>query len=188
MRKISHRHIAPLLLATAMVLAVGAPALAQDRPSTDLAVSYSFLHDNDIKESFPVGWVVAATSHVNDWFGFVGEVGGNYKTLTVSGTSVDLHLSVHSFLAGPKFSGSAHSTVTPFFQVLLGSARARLAALGESESGSAFAVQPGGGVDISLSKAVAVRLQGDYRLLRDSGENFSEFRVAAGVVFGFGRR
>jgi len=61
-------------------------------------------------------------------------------------------------------------------------------ALGISRSTTAFAIQPGGGVDIAVRPNVAIRLQGDYRALRDEGETFGEFRFAAGVVFGFGMR
>lgn len=61
-------------------------------------------------------------------------------------------------------------------------------AIGYSILSTAFVIQPGGGVDIAVRPHVAIRLQGDYRAVRDEGEAFGELRFAAGVVFGFGMR
>ena len=82
----------------------------------------------------------------------------------------------------------AKQTILASGKVLVGTGRATGSALGISRSTTAFAVQPGGGVDIAVRRNVAIRLQGDYRALRDEGETFGEFRFAAGVVFGFGMR
>jgi hypothetical protein len=45
-----------------------------------------------------------------------------------------------------------------------------------------FAWQPGGGVDIAVTRVIALRLQGDLRLIQ-SGGTIKEFRFASGVVF-----
>jgi opacity protein-like surface antigen len=116
----------------------------------------------------------------------VGEVGGNYKSITVLGTSIDLN--VHSFLAGARFASRQNPSYMPFGQFLVGAARASAGVLGVSESNTAFAFQPGAGVDIALTEKVGVRVQGDYRAIRDEGQTTSEFRFAVGVVFGVGAR
>ncbi len=55
-----------------------------------------------------------------------------------------------------------------------------------SRSATQFALQPGGGIDVSVSDNVAIRLQGDYRaILADTTLN--QFRLGAGVVFKLGR-
>jgi len=176
-----------VLVAAAIVLGAATTAAAQDQPRADIAVSYSFLNDSDLDETFKWGWVGAATVHATDWLALVGEVGGNYRTLEAFDIEIDL--SVHSFLGGARF-GAPLGKVTPFGQILLGQARASVSAgaLDESESVSGFAFQPGAGVDIALGRRTALRVQGDYRAISDDGDTSSEFRFAVGVAFGFGSR
>ena len=78
----------------------------------------------------------------------------------------------------PSLAGPAVAADTPKADV----------AIGYSILSTAFVIQPGGGVDIAVRPHVAIRLQGDYRAVRDEGEAFGELRFAAGVVFGFGMR
>jgi hypothetical protein len=159
------------------------PALAQEEKG-NVAVSYSILHDSDVSETFPMGWLFAVQGNVMPQLAIVGEVGGNYKTVDVFGT--DLSLRVHSFMGGIKFQGPSPKA-TGFAQFLVGGVSGSASILGESDSGTAIAFQPGGGVDIKLTPAVGLRVQGDYRILRDEGESSSEFRFAVGAVFGFGK-
>jgi hypothetical protein len=76
---------------------------------------------------------------------------------------------------------------TGFAQLLVGGVNGSASFLGESVNSTIFAIQPGGGVDIHLTHGVGLRVQGDYRMLRDSGETTSEFRFAVGGVFRFGQ-
>jgi opacity protein-like surface antigen len=75
----------------------------------------------------------------------------------------------------------------PFAQVLVGLARASYSVLGEGDSESEFAWQPGGGVDFPVNDRFAVRVQGDYRII-NSEESVKEFRFSVGGVLGFGSR
>jgi len=84
-----------MFLSGALVLCLSFPAFAQQTPAVDVSGSYSFLRDQEVEQNFH-GWLVSVAGNMNDWFGIVGEVGGNYKTVTILGT--DLDLSVHSFL------------------------------------------------------------------------------------------
>ena len=181
----SFRVIRRVLVAALIVLGAATAAAAQDQPRADIAVSYSTLTDTELDETFKWGWVGAATVHATDWLAIVGEVGGNYRTFEAF--DVELDLSVHNFMGGPRF-GAPLGRVTPFGQILFGSARAAASALGENESESAFAWQPGGGVDIAMGRGVALRVQGDYRSITSDGETTGQVRFAAGVAFGFGSR
>lgn len=160
-----------------------APAAAQEHKG-DVAFSYSVLHDSEIEETFPKGWSAAVSQHLNSLFSVVGEVGGNYKSIDVFGE--DLNMSVHSFMGGLRARTESGSMV-PFAQVLAGVARAKVSFLGESEDGSDFAIQPGGGVDFRVTERFGVRVQGDYRIITGE-ESVNEFRFAVGGVLGFGSR
>lgn len=176
------------LIVFALVPSLSGPAVAADTPKTDVAIGYSILRelDADVEQTSPLGWVAAVAGNINDWFAILGEVGGNYKSFNAGGVDVDVK--VHTFMAGARVADRRSAKATPFGQVLVGTGRGTGSALGISRSTTAFAIQPGGGVDIAVRPNVAIRLQGDYRALRDEGETFGEFRFAAGVVFGFGMR
>lgn len=161
-----------------------APTLAQQTPAVDISGGYSFLRDQEIETNFH-GWVASMAGNVNEWFGIVGEVGGNYRTLQAFDTDIDL--SVHSFLAGPRFSGRG-AQVTSFGQVLLGVARASAGVLGETASVTEFALQPGGGVDVWLRPNVGIRVGGDYRRIFAEGAGTNEFRFHVGIVVAAGIR
>lgn len=177
-----------LSMLAALLLVVPAAAMAQSAPADakgDIAVSYSFLHDSDLATNFGVGWVFSGARHLNPVFSIVGEAGGNYKTMQVLGTDVDL--SVHSFLGGVRLRNENSSKAVPFAQVLSGVSRASASVLGASAAGNAFTIQPGAGVDIQLRERMSLRAQGDFRILRSDGENSNEFRVAVGLAFRLGR-
>jgi opacity protein-like surface antigen len=172
------------LLVTICLLWFAFPALAQDTPTVDVSGGYSFLRDQDVEENFH-GWLAAVAGNINPWLGIVGEVGGNYKTLQLFATEVSF--SVHSFMFGPRISSRQNQSVTPFFQVLLGAARASGSVFGQSDSTTEFAIQPGGGADFWLRPNVGIRVGGDYRrIVADEGTN--EFRFHAGIVLGAGMR
>lgn len=174
-----------LACVSALVLAVfGAPMTAAAQTEKgNVAFSYGYLHDADL--NLPAGWVAAVTRNVTPIFGVVGEVGGNYRTERIEGN--DLTLRVHSFLGGVKVQGAASPGVVPFAQLLVGEALFNASALGQGQREHAFAVQPGGGVDIKFTPKVGLRVQGDVRMHRADGDRFNQFRFAVGGVFGFGR-
>ena len=167
------------------VLTYAVPASAQVEEAGNVAVSYSVVHDSELEETFPTGWAFAVTGNISPMLAAVGEIGGNYKSVTIIGT--DVNLRVHAFLGGLRFM-KQRNDVVPFAQVLLGGVHGSVSALGEGEGETGFAIQPGGGVDFTVSPRLRVRAQGDFRIIRFEGENTNEFRFAAGLVFGFGSR
>jgi peptidoglycan-associated lipoprotein len=183
------------LLLLAVGFTVPRSALAQSGPRVEVGVDYNYVRSN-----LPAGgcgcfglnggsgWVAF---NFNRSLGLVGEVASQTAS-NVSSTGADLTLT--SFLAGPRYTwGHAHH-FAPFAQVLLGGAHAggTLApgSSGLPGSSNAFAMTAGGGVDIGLSRHIALRaFEADYYLTRfDNGVNDHQnnLRIAAGVVLRFG--
>ena len=185
-----------LVLACVIIASVGAPAAAQDPPKADVAFSWAVLVAKADVETgdytaLPVGWLAAVSVSLTKNLAVVGEIGGNYKseTVTAYGYDVDVNLSEYAFLGGVKVQGGSPKA-RPFFQTLFGISRysggSDAGGFDVSVSTNEFAIQPGGGVDVFFSKSVGLRIQGDYRFVMGEEENSNEFRFAAGVVIGFG--
>ena len=174
-----------------LLLIVTASTAAQSASSPRYEVSggYQFMrdqdiakHDPDLSANFPAGWMASGGAHLWRWFGAVGEVSGSAKTLSIPGDKPKLRVS--TFMAGPRFTRSAHSGINPFAQVLFGSARASSSVLGVRETVTDFSYQPGGGIDVSMARRLGVRFEGDYRMIRAAGHNSKEARVVAAAVIG----
>ena len=125
--------------------------------------------------------------------GVVGEI-ASQNASNVSSSGADLTLT--SFLAGPRYTWTRDGRFAPFAQALLGGAHAggTLApgSSGLPGSANAFAMIAGGGLDIGLTRRIALRaFEADYYLTRfDNGGNDHQnnLRIAAGVVIRFGGR
>jgi hypothetical protein len=131
-----------VMLGLVAIVSVATPAFSQERAG-DVAIGYSVLHDSDAEETFPMGWLFAAGVNLGSNVALVGEAGGNYKTVDVLGT--DVNLRVHSFLGGVRIQNH-QPKVMPFGQILVGVAHAGVSMLGEGVSSNDLAIQPGGGV------------------------------------------
>jgi hypothetical protein len=175
--------LAALFLAAVIVSPLGAQA--PSAPRFEVAGGYSYLHDEDISENLPKGWVASFADNLTNWLGIVGEAGGNYKTLSIPGDPPKIK--VHTLMGGPRFKANAYGPVAPFGQVLFGAAWARTSVLGVGDTVRDFAYQPGGGIDLNFRTNLRVRLEGDYRIIRAEGSNSKEPRFVAAAVFGFGR-
>jgi hypothetical protein len=170
-----------VMLGLVAIVSVATPAFSQERAG-DVAIGYSVLHDSDAEETFPMGWLFAAGVNLGSNVALVGEAGGNYKTVDVLGT--DVNLRVHSFLGGVRIQNH-QPKVMPFGQILVGVAHAGVSMLGEGVSSNDLAIQPGGGVDIRLNSNMGARVQGDFRMIRSEGDTSNEFRIGVGLVFAF---
>jgi peptidoglycan-associated lipoprotein len=170
-------------------------ALAQSAPRAEIGVNYNYVRSN-----LPAGgcgcfglnggsgWVAFNFSRS---LGLVGEIASQTAS-NISSTGTDLTLT--SYLAGPRYTwGHAHH-LAPFAQALLGGAHAS-GSLAPGNSGlagsaNAFAMTAGGGLDIGLTRHIALRaFEVDYYLTRfDNGVNDHQnnLRIAAGVVIRFG--
>ena len=174
---------------------------AQNRfPGTETAVAWSILKDfalsdasdvsmflggPSVNDTSALGFNVATTANFNHWFGLTTEGGGSFFSQDVLGIEI-FDLQIWTIMSGPKFTLRTSERVAPFGQVLLGAALLNGNVLGESGSEWDFTLQPGGGVDVALSDAVALRFGVDLRVLFDkpfSGDSHNQFRFTTGVVF-----
>ncbi len=72
----------------------------------------------------------------------------------------------------------------PFFQALAGYSRQG----GDVGIANGIAIQPGGGVDLIMSDKITLRAQGDYRFIREDGQNYSQYRLSGGIVLYLGKK
>jgi hypothetical protein len=155
--------------------------MAADGVPVDVSGGYSYLHDQDASSNFPSGWTGSMSAGINSRLSVVGELGGSYQTLTTPSGNVTGHS--YSLLGGARYTAYSADKVSVFGKALIGAARSSLGALMTVSPETDFAVQPGGGVDVTLAPKWAVRVQGDFRAVRASGATTKQERVAAGIVF-----
>jgi outer membrane protein with beta-barrel domain len=165
-------------------------AQSPDPPRYEAAVGYQFTHDQDIAKqdpdlsaNFPAGWLVSGGVRLAGALAAIGEVTTTSKTIDIPGDKPKVRVS--TFMAGPRFAAGRHAGLSPFGQVLFGSARATTSLLSVSETVSHFSYQPGVGVDLNASGRFGIRIEGDYRVIRVSGHNSKEPRFVAAAVVGF---
>jgi len=189
------------LLVVGLGMLVPAGAAAQDTSRGSAAFSYVLMHDSDVDGTFPKGWLGAVAGRISKSVDIVAEIGQSSKTLTEEFSGARATLRLLNYGAGLRFVRRSSARAMPFAQVVVGGARASAGiescgafltpsdcddARDLSPSANGFALQPGGGVDLALSRRVGLRLQSDYRYIRVEEENLHEFRFATGVVFRFG--
>ncbi len=179
-----------LLLIVLAVLAVPAPARAQaqtpaapqDAPLLRAAVGASYLREQGIgggpSTSYKKGWVVSVDRPLFGRFAVVGEIGSSFHTNLAVETD-----SLLGVFGGVRFDVWDLGPIQLFAQALVGVER--FSAPGFSEHG--IAVQPGGGVDVAITRRVAVRAQGDFRAAHEEGVTFHESRALGAVVIAIGR-
>ena len=112
-------------------------------------------------------------------------------------STCDLKIQSVGAFVGPRFSGGG--SVRPFFHIMGGVVRSVRKIVFYSHTSTNFAVMPGGGIDIDVNDSVAVRFQGDYRIvffgdpanssasLVSKDGNYKEFQINIGLVFKFGQ-
>ncbi|HVA00036.1 MAG TPA: hypothetical protein VMV34_00120 [Terriglobia bacterium] len=176
-------------------------AIAQRVQSVEFFGGYAYLRDNlsstyspfysfptPFGSNFPLnGWQASITENATDWLGITQEFGGFYGTQRLQG--FDNHFSMFSILSGPRFSYPRLKGVTPFAHALFGYDQTTVSLPGSNLSArsSSYAMALGGGMDVKVSRRLAVRLfQADYYLTRDFGSSQNNLRFSAGMVFRFG--
>jgi hypothetical protein len=144
-----------------------------------IAGSYVWLNGLGVTNDYPVGWLASVGWNLAGPWAIVGEVGGSYETTRISTPpSSDIHAHFYNFAVGPRIASTRRQTVRPFAQVLLGGVQAG----SEFGSISHFAWQPGGGIDVRVSDALAIRVQTDYRVIPFGTTAVKQWRIATGVV------
>jgi len=165
-----------------LFLCAARPAAAQPR-AAEISGGYSFVHDakNDI--SLPAGWIAGGAFSITPWLAAAADVSGSYKSEEAFG--VELRFRTHGILGGARVHARL-GRVTEFAQLLAGVVRGNGTAFGFTDTTSAFAVQPGAGLDYPLVGRFAARGQLDVRFIRnqpDGNEAGYEYRFSAAVVY-----
>jgi outer membrane protein OmpA-like peptidoglycan-associated protein/opacity protein-like surface antigen len=176
----------------------------ENTPAIELFLGYSYVRAN-IDTTTPAGTanehfdfipggVAELSGNVNNWLGLVADFGG-YGLHDVGGVDAKLW----TYLFGPRVY-IARGRFTPFVHVLVGGSRLKSTLppgfVGDTVAFAApfhqnsFAAAGGGGLDISASRRLAIRLfQMEYLMTkfndgRDNRQN--NLRASAGLVFRFG--
>lgn len=180
----SVRRLSVLVGVFVLMTALPLRAAAADDPKVDFAIGYSLMHDSDVDGNFPLGWFASVGKKMTPSISLVGDVSGNYKTITLA-PGIDAKLRVHTFMAGPRWS-DRQGQITPWAQVLFGAAHLSGSVFGIGDSEMDFAMQPGGGIDYGLNNGISLRFGANLRFIRSSGNVGKEFQIVAGIVM-YGR-
>lgn len=175
-----------VFLSMTVILLCALPLLGQEEtPKAELFGGYSYAGGNFH------GWNASITGNVNKWFGVVGDFTGHYGG-SIDEDGFDERQRVHSFHFGPRVS-LRKKRVTPFAHALFGASRLQTELTGFGQSfifdDTGFSFVLGGGLDIKVSRHVAIRaVQLDYLRARFFGQAENRGRLAFGLVFRFGKK
>lgn len=129
------------------------------------------------------GWTAAVGGNLTGHFGLEANVGGNYWHSPVSVVGINYY----QFLGGPRISFPGER-ITPFVHFLVGLTHANADLLSHNiVTGNALTLMPGGGLDINLSRHLAIRaFQADWQALHSNGEwGYKNIRIGGGLVVRF---
>ena len=182
-----------VMLVAGLLLAVAAPARAQtapppppaaqaadeSEPRMNLALGYQYLRDTSWEEQLFYGWVAALTLRMTRNLAAVGEFSGSHGEFRNTGFTIQRY----ALLGGMRLT-AGEGEIRPFFQGLVGVGRQG----GDVGRADGIIVQPGGGADFLLTDRWTIRGQGDYRFLREDGNNWSQYRLSGSIVIQLGKR
>lgn len=140
------------------------------------------------------GWNASVGANVNQWFSLVADFSGHYGEILNPvfpiNTNTKPHIggvgfNRHSFLFGPRLSYRTRKGFMPFAHFLLGGAHDDAFFNSISETRLTWAL--GGGMDMKVSKRLALRLiQADY-VPTKAREIQDNVRISTGIVWHFGK-
>ena len=199
-----------LFLPSMLVAQIGGarPAGTENETRATVFGGYSYLRNNN--NSFN-GWEGQGTFNFNRYLGVTADVSGASLTpfsLSILGVSASTYQHLNNYLFGPTVTADLGRSAV-FAHALFGEARSSLGAgvgipiIGGISTGltsaSAFAMAFGGGIDIGLTRRLAIRaVQVDYirtqfsptdalmtGLSSSLGNRQNSFRYSTGIVFRF---
>jgi len=189
------------IIFTMAFLFAGLPSFAQsasarsERPAAlELALAYSADRMNAPPGGCSCFWMRGGKAEINANLyrniGLVAELAGEHADNT---NAAHDQLSFISYLIGPRYTVRASHRLVPFAQVLVGGIHG-FDAFFPNQNGSAntpdgFAMAAGGGLNVGLSRHLAIRaVQADYLLTKlpnNINDRQNHLRLAAGIVFRF---
>lgn len=180
----------------ALFAAVAASAVAQETPSVaEVGMTFSsttFYPGSGVPSFTAFGGSGVLALNVNKFLGVVADLGAYHN-----GGDANFNPTTFSYLFGPRLN-LRKSKVTPYVQALFGGAHVSTS-LVDANTGSAlsengFAMAFGGGLDVRVSKHLAVKpFQLEYLRTRlpnvwNTSDTQNNLRYSAGVVFSFGAK
>jgi len=200
-----------LFLLVGVTLLFSVSAMAQETPKSEVFGGYSYFHADGGGSLH--GWNGSVGINLNKWVGVVADVSGHYGSSSTRVSTAIIGLpdlsveasadsNIHTFLAGPQLSYRKDKRLTPFGHALFGLARVHEKGtattsgpvLGTTtftfnDTDTGFAMGLGGGLDVGITRSVALRLiQADYLMTRLNGDTQNNARISVGFVFRFGSR
>ena len=179
-----------LLLALGVLILTFGTASAQTQAdsSGDVSAGYRFLQSNGT--SYPAGWYVDVTRHVNRVLSIAGDAGGTYRgdSVTAGSFSQSVDASIHTFMGGVKVRAvTRNPDVIAFGQALFGAANLRMTSTALGITVSRKTTEPalslGAGVDVN-DLPVDLRFQLTWlRVFEDDGSNAFHFSVGGKFDF-----
>jgi hypothetical protein len=155
-----------------VVIFLGAiSSLAQEAPQGDVSTAYSYVHFGP--GSNANGGSFSGAVYANHWFGIAGDFGAYSQSLT----------NTFTFLVGPRFSVRGRGRFTPYAETLFGDTHFKTSGF---PSTNGFTALAGGGVELGMSRSVALRPQLDYLAIRSGGSTLNAARVSVGLAFRIG--
>lgn len=167
---------APLVL---VLLSSALAASAQEAPRGDFSVGYSYFREGFSGGANSHGGSISGAGYFNDWLGVVGDFGVYHVS------QAGLTANTYTFLAGPRLSANRGRSISPFVQALVGADRLNVPGFGSTHG---FSWSTGGGMDLAVSRHIAIRPQFDYIGLRFSNGTTHSARASISLVFRFGGR
>jgi len=165
-----------LAVVLVLVLLASIVAVGQDKASVFAGYQYMSLGATadglgSARVSVPKGFDFDVAGNVAKNVAIVGDLGTGFKD---GGKMI-------TFAGGPRFLATS-GKVTPFAETLLGVSHFS----GGGDSSNNFTFLLGGGLDVSASKNVAIRLaKFDYEYVKGNGGHLNNLRYATGIVFKF---
>ena len=185
-----------MFLAVLLLAAISTQA-QESYPKVEIYGGYSFFNSNQFPDRENLntpGFGASIAGNLSKNFGLAAEISGHYGQVTLPGlvpgaTVPEFDADVYTFLLGPRVT-SRKTGFDLFGHVLFGGARTKVEGF---ESDTDFAMAVGGGLDINVSKRIAVRIfQVDYLPIKSDGNIFRNeewshnVRFQIGVVFRLG--
>ena len=162
------------LLAAALFFTAYAGVASAQTTNATLGISYSFLRILEGPDvNLPAGWLLSFAKPIDrSAISLVGEVAGNYRS------EFGETLRVHTFQGGLRLLGRTAPGVNPFAQILLGGMNVGCC----GDSSFHFMIEPGFGVDLAMSRGVALRGGISFPIAFDDGDALKTLRLQAGIV------
>lgn len=170
-----------LLLGMCIVSGVAAAQESASTPIAEVGLNYSYVHLSSTESASPSqnGGSGYLEYNLNSVVGLVADLGGY-----ANGSG-----STFAYLFGPRFNWRK-SRLVPYVQFLFGGADTGLNGSLASTARNGFATAAGGGIDIAVTKHIALKpIQLEYVTVRPSSNSFqNDLRYSAGVVYRFGAK